>query len=1134
MFSTRHACVLVAAATGLPSTVLATAPQEISQTVLTNAPIQAPLDTDGAEAPYRFLDNVEGPWVNLNVAPVRPMALTADQLNLYAVNTNASLVQHYANLNGQPTDTFRVPWGPVSIAIWPDFSEAELLVVCRGTHVLARLDRITGETLSTLDLPFEPADIAVDHTRDRAFVACSGDDSVVEIDLLAGTIVETYDIPGKHPFFLSFDASGTNVLVAPMFSGNNSIAHRTGAAQVGFLGIIDLETSQFVLEGLPDEDLFRIDPLAGTVEAVLKDVGTVLFAHGVNPVTGDLWQLNTDANNKDPNAVGEPAINGFAVANRLSITQLPNPGDPINEIHTVIDLDDTDPNTSGVQYDPAQSVGQPYSLEFDASGNALITGLLTDNVTGLDSAGNFITEFDLEDGAIPRQTLLWGNSSVFVYCWGTSSIEMWDLGGGGWTRLAILTVGHDPAPELVQEGRKVFYDASHSLNNNQSCASCHIDGRTDMIVWDLSDLPRDDKGPMVTQTLASTVKTGPFHWRGERPTLLDFNGAFEGLLGGAKLDETPGGEFDQFQAFVFSMHATANPNADRRRILSDATTTPPPIAGFPEGSPVRGQDLFIDVPTDGQSCAFCHTLPTSSSDDIVPDSAGDQRPQRTSLDVTHFFEMWRKEQPTAGVLFVNQVELPFPLTGAGLAHGGTINGIFDFVNFFNITNQEVMDIFTFCNAIDQGLAPMVHEAEYLDASTVDVAVHELTRFFLPQAEARNIDLAAYGTFDIGDGRRSLAWYWDRDDELFHAEDSSVTPRRLRFFVEQAEAGSGTTTFVGLPVGMAKPWAADFDADGLVNLDETTTSPVVADSDGDTFLDGYEVLHDSDPNLDTETPSESVAPEIRNLQLQWITARKAKLAWQTDEPTTFSIDYFTSTGPVQTVTGDALKTVHTAFLRNLLPSTQVGGPSFTYSGTLTAFDNSGNPASAPLPTDMTTAFFLDVDREVVLGDLVWAGLTPTLPSAPLAFQDAQQGGVFTVLDAVAEARVDRKVGGPPFEVMQDYVVVAAVHVNGVVSTSFTTTSPTTFTVNGNTPVFLTGPYVISPPTGLSGIATLEFTQPGLGVGDEVRLNIEAVVPIDPELYDPDNPDFGDEDTPFPLGLWDFPTTPAAFRALTTTF
>ena len=46
---------------------------------------------------------------------------------------------------------------------------------------------------------------------------------------------------------------------------------------------------------------------------------------------------------------------------------------------------------------------------------------------------------------------------------------------------------------------------------------------------------KDRKGIMVTQDLRSIEEVAPYHWRGERRDLIDFNGAFEDLLHGAPL-----------------------------------------------------------------------------------------------------------------------------------------------------------------------------------------------------------------------------------------------------------------------------------------------------------------------------------------------------------------------------------------------------------------------------------------------------------------------------------------------------------------------------------------------------------------------------------------------------------------------
>ena len=124
------------------------------------------VDEFGDGAPFRVLDNIEGEHIDLLHAPVRPMVLTSGEPHLYAVNTHDSTVVHF-DASLQALQTFRVPWGPVSIGLWtePLSGEDRLLVVTRGNSALAQLDRETGQIVQLLRLPAEPADLLVDHQR---------------------------------------------------------------------------------------------------------------------------------------------------------------------------------------------------------------------------------------------------------------------------------------------------------------------------------------------------------------------------------------------------------------------------------------------------------------------------------------------------------------------------------------------------------------------------------------------------------------------------------------------------------------------------------------------------------------------------------------------------------------------------------------------------------------------------------------------------------------------------------------------------------------------------------------------------------------------------------------------------------
>src|SRR5262249_20242539 len=142
------------------------------------------------------------------------------------------------------------------------------------------------------------------------------------------------------------------------------------------------------------------------------------------------------------------------------------------------------------------------------------------------------------------------------------------------TVLNTLEVGYDPTPADVARGRLIFYDASRSLNGNLTCGSCHIEGSSDLLGWNLSDAPKDNKGVLVTQSLFGINRMSPFHWRGERPHLEDFNVAFPGLLGAPVVNPDTGAgltdpEMADFKAFVFSLRSPANIGADENRILND-------------------------------------------------------------------------------------------------------------------------------------------------------------------------------------------------------------------------------------------------------------------------------------------------------------------------------------------------------------------------------------------------------------------------------------------------------------------------------------------------------------------------------------------------------------------------------------
>ena len=920
-------------------------------------------------AEYRVLDNIEGPHVDLGVAPVRPLAMDLASDSLFALNTHDSRLCEFDLASGELRRSAPLPWGPTAVAIVPQGTPGDLVVVCRGTHALLRLSRATLEVTAVVPLPHEPADLVIPSSNGRAFVSCSGAGQVVEVDFFEGQVVERYPIDAVEPMFMAvrWVDGEPNILVAPRASGNNSMA-QTGQFLLlpGNGRVLDLDDPNVASQGLPDHDLFAIVPGSAAVP-VARDMGAVLFALGVQPGTGTIWQLGTEAINKDPERQSEPAVRGIFVENQVAMATLAAPGGALVRPRRIIKLDDSDPGTEGIQYDPSRTVGQPCALAFDDSGRGYIAGLLTDNVTVLSPTGTFLREWDV--GNIPRALLVDGpGERVWVHCWGSNTVESWDLTQDPPQRIAEMDLGFDPTPAQRQWGRRTFFSAAHSMHNNVSCNSCHVDGGSDFLPWDLSDMPYDDKGPLVTQTLVGIEDLAPYHWRGERGDLIAFNKAFDGLLGGTPLDEVEGGAFDAFQAYVFSLQQPANPNQDARRLLNASLGFDTPDGVHKNGNAVDGQPVYFDKTSDGiASCNGCHTMPTGTNNDVVLDSPNAPLPRRNHKVVASYNGLWRKEPPTLEtvVLANGDTELR-PTLGAAISSAGLKDSLEDFVNIslFTLTAQERLDVTAFVDQADSGLAPAVHGAWLLDADSIGKIGNQLDQYLLPQAERRNCDVAVLGTLgsDSGQGAQRLRWFWERDSQAFQAEDSSLPPMTLDDFLIEAASDRGHFVFIGLPVGMAERFAVDYDEDELFNADEHAagTDPYNPDSDGDGDPDGHEVRHGGDPLDPDVTGDDERAPTIDNVRLVFVTTRVAKILFETDEAAKFQA-HWAGGADSGIVTSGRYEKTHSLLLRELEANTD-------YTVDLTAIDPAGNRRSIVAPQFRTLQFVFPNDVVFDEGDV----------------------------------------------------------------------------------------------------------------------------------------------------------------------
>ena len=97
---------------------------------------------------------------------------------------------------------------------------------------------------------------------------------------------------------------------------------------------------------------------------------------------------------------------------------------------------------------------------------------------------------------------------------------------------AIPTVSVEPLPAAVLEGQRIFHrsrDPRMSRTRYLSCASCHLDGEGDALVWDFT---QRGEGLRNTIELRGRAGRAPLHWSANFDEVQDFEhdirGAFRG------------------------------------------------------------------------------------------------------------------------------------------------------------------------------------------------------------------------------------------------------------------------------------------------------------------------------------------------------------------------------------------------------------------------------------------------------------------------------------------------------------------------------------------------------------------------------------------------------------------------------
>jgi hypothetical protein len=448
---------------------------------------------------------------------------------------------------------------------------------------------------------------------------------------------------------------------------------------------------------------------------------------------------------------------------------------------------------------------------------------------------------------------------VYVYNRIDASVTVVDSTANPPSVVGNFALQRDPTPAYIKNGRKFLYSSKLSGGGNVSCASCHIDAGSDFLAWNLSDGVHvgpsrnpttggdpqgflgenalqesvnfdDRKGPMQTQSLRGLVNfevandtvqdaffsNKPYHWRGDRATFQDFNGAFIHLMAipnphSQPTQGIPPAQMTNYREFINSVHYAPNPEQPITRLYSGSMSTPQPpgSTGNPLDDPNAGSGAawglknFHIQNTDGRACVHCHSLPEGSNNRFTDSFAWES----TDLDRSRFettalralvskeAELWRLNTVTGSVeaKFAMGGTAPVKTGEFGLVHSGLstlvtqVNGstavgfgsrsIVDFVDGFpsgmlGMSTAQVNAVSRFMREFDSGVGPIIGRAATVvmgGAVSPDLAEME------NQAQRCNAAVAVYARLN-----GIVRGFW------FDVTQTTTTP-----YVEEPQTGVAT-------------------------------------------------------------------------------------------------------------------------------------------------------------------------------------------------------------------------------------------------------------------------------------------------------------------------------------------------------
>lgn len=521
------------------------------------------------------------------------IAVSPDDATVYVVNADADSVSFIDTASRQlarevllaPTPPALDSSGhyapgvePRALALGP---AGRMLYVTghRSGHVYA-IDTASGAVVGDADACSEPVGVVVSRYGDTVYVACSQDDAILALD--ASTLATTAEVPcERKPWGLGWSADRTELYVTHLLGPGVSVVTPSplGVSQVWTLA----------------DGVKRVDETT-TPHGQVRGIYDVLQ----RPGSGERWVVEMMLGTDTPQPTLEFDSTAFP-----ALSVLDDGGSELSRL-TV----STNPGDGGAFGDV---VSGPRSLGFSPDGSlAFLADTDSEDVLVVDAVRR--VELALVRPLPGHQpegiAVAHGGAQVYVDERNTSDVAVLTVVPGDAPTVSvdgppIARTAHDPMPADLRLGQHIFYSANSdelpvTADHWVSCATCHLEGRSDAVTWLFAQGPRD-----TPSNAGGMLETGFLFRTAARNRVQDY---------WQTIDVEQGGHFSTSVPLLAANLDALEHYVDR------AIPYPATPRGLDAASIARGASLFASL-----GCPGCHSGPAltdSGSGNPALDLAG--------------------------------------------------------------------------------------------------------------------------------------------------------------------------------------------------------------------------------------------------------------------------------------------------------------------------------------------------------------------------------------------------------------------------------------------------------------------------------------------------------------------------------